>query len=205
MFVRITFIAFIATVLGVAAPAASAVDAAPATHGARVGAAPGKHVKKQVATNGAQDSASAASSAEAASSASVARAAATFNIAPDTVPKGETPTLTITLDQSIPEARRREIKAVRVGGQAVDVSPPLKDGKVFVIPPKLEVEGTVDVEVLGNDSEPLAAGKITYGNPNNESSGRNAWALVRAIGCCAAPDCHALRYVACIQRAELCD
>jgi len=79
---------------------------------------------------------------------------------PDRILKGTTPTITITLDKSIPD--QSEIKKVRVDGQPVDVQPPSPDGKLSVPLPKIDKAGPVDVEVLGKDDKVVAAAKLTY-------------------------------------------
>lgn len=88
------------------------------------------------------------------------------SIAPDHIVKGTTPTLTITLDQNISQADQNEIRKVRVGEQIVAVNPPVQGGKIFLVPPTLEFDGVVDVEVLGKDDQPVATGHLTYVAPD---------------------------------------
>src|SRR6266478_3313805 len=82
------------------------------------------------------------------------------SLSPDRILKGTTPTITITLDKSIPD--QNEIKSVRIGGQVVTVQEPRVEGKVSVLLPKLDIVGRADVEVIGKDDKPVAVGQLTY-------------------------------------------
>lgn len=79
---------------------------------------------------------------------------------PDRVLKGITPTITITLDKSIPD--QKEIKSVRIGGQVVAVQEPSAEGKLSVGLPKLDIVGRADVDVIAKDDKSVAVGHLTY-------------------------------------------
>jgi len=79
---------------------------------------------------------------------------------PDRILKGTTPTITITLDKSIPD--QKEIKSVHIGGQIAAVQEPRKEGELSVLLPKLDIVGRADVEVIGKDDKPVAVGHLTY-------------------------------------------
>jgi hypothetical protein len=81
-------------------------------------------------------------------------------LSPDRILKGTTPTITITLDKSIPD--QKEIKSVRIGGQDIAVQEPSAEGKLSVPLPKLDIVGRADVDVIGKDNKSVAAGQLTY-------------------------------------------
>jgi hypothetical protein len=81
-------------------------------------------------------------------------------LSPDRILKGTTPTITITLDKSIPD--QKEIKSVSIGGQVVAVQEPNADGKLSVPLPKLDIVGRAVVEVIGKDNKSVAIGQLTY-------------------------------------------
>ncbi|MBZ5613253.1 MAG: IPT/TIG domain-containing protein [Acidobacteriia bacterium] len=82
------------------------------------------------------------------------------SLSPDRILKGTTPTITITLDKSIPD--QKEVKSVRIGGHVIAVQEPSAEGKVSVPLPKLEIVGRADVEVIGRDDKSVAVGQLTY-------------------------------------------
>ncbi|HEX3584994.1 MAG TPA: IPT/TIG domain-containing protein [Candidatus Angelobacter sp.] len=88
-------------------------------------------------------------------------------ISPDHVEKGKPTTITITLDKNIPNMQ--EIRHVRLAGLVIEVKEPTAEGSLSVPLPGIDKIGTVDIEVLGKDDKPVAAGKLTYiepGSPN---------------------------------------
>ena len=86
------------------------------------------------------------------------------SFSPDRILKGTTPTITITLDKSIPISDPKEIKVRVGGGDPIHVQEP-KEGKVSVQLPKLDIVGRADVVVIGKGDQPLAAGQLTYVEP----------------------------------------
>jgi hypothetical protein len=80
---------------------------------------------------------------------------------PDRVLKGTTPSITITLDKSVPH--QDQITGVLIGEPpAIPVKPPGPDGKLTVQLPELDLVGKADVKVLGNDNATLASAQLTY-------------------------------------------
>jgi len=99
---------------------------------------------------------------------------------PDRILKGTTPTITITLDKSIPD--QSEIKGVRVGGQLVTVQAPSADGKLSVPLPKLDIVGQADIEIIGKDDKVVAATRLTYVEAGEPSPTRDIVLLCVYIG-----------------------
>lgn len=91
-----------------------------------------------------------------------------ISLSPDRVLKGTTPTITITLDKSIPD--QKEIKSVRIGGQLVAVQAPTAEGQLSVPLPKLDIVGRADVNVIGKDGKSVADGQLTYVESSETSS-----------------------------------
>lgn len=82
-------------------------------------------------------------------------------LSPDCVRKGATPSITITLDKSVP--RQDQIANVLIGAKPlIPVNPPGPDGKLTVQLPQLQIVGQVDVDVLDKDGATLAMGKLTF-------------------------------------------
>jgi hypothetical protein len=80
-------------------------------------------------------------------------------VSPDHIQKGKATTLTLTLGQNI--ADQKEIKHVRLGGLAIAVKEP-EGGKLSVPLPGLDQVGSVEVQVLGKDDQPVATGQLTF-------------------------------------------
>lgn len=93
--------------------------------------------------------------------ASVARAdQPQASLSPDRILKGTAPTVTITLDKSVPD--QNQIKGVRIVGQVLAVQEPKVEGKLVVQLPKLDMVGRADVELIGKDDKPFLVGQLTY-------------------------------------------
>jgi hypothetical protein len=84
------------------------------------------------------------------------------SISPDQILKGNTQTITITLDKSIPNQKEitNEITKVRVAGkETTNMQKQTEVGKLSVLLPKLDIVGRVDVEVIGKDDKTVAVGQ----------------------------------------------
>src|ERR1039458_7036799 len=81
-------------------------------------------------------------------------------ITPDRILKGTTPTVSITLDKSIPDMN--DVRRVRVAGLVVEVNPPTPEGKIQVPLPRLDIVGKADVEVIGKDDKSVADLQLNY-------------------------------------------
>ncbi len=96
------------------------------------------------------------------------------SLSPDRILKGTTPTITITLDKSIPN--QEQITGVRIGGQVVPVQKSGVEGKLFVQLPKLDFVGTAEVEIVGKDDKLVAVGQLKYVESSEQIKG--LWLLL---------------------------
>ncbi|HEY6873212.1 MAG TPA: hypothetical protein VI298_10850 [Geobacteraceae bacterium] len=90
------------------------------------------------------------------------------SFSPDHILKGTAPTITITLDKSIPN--QKQISSVRVGGQVAAMQKPREEGKLSVLLPKLNILGRADVEVIGKGDKLVAVGQLNYVESAEQSS-----------------------------------
>ncbi|NMW18778.1 MAG: hypothetical protein HKK66_07120 [Chlorobiaceae bacterium] len=91
------------------------------------------------------------------------------SITPDHILKGTNPTVTLTLDKGI--TNQDKLRA-RVGVQVVPVQKQEADGKLTVQLPKLDLMGSADVELIGEDDKPVATGKLNYVESAEQSFNR---------------------------------